>query len=107
MGKPKSPVVYLEDQDTGCWVWQRTTWGGKPSSGLRYGRKRRKGVWYYAHRLYYEDRHGPIPDGMTVDHLCFNRLCVNPGHMELVTLSENARRANVRRAQLKREREAA
>lgn len=45
-----------------------------------------------AHRFAWADRRGPIPEGLTVDHLCFNRRCQNPGHMEIVTRSENSRR---------------
>jgi hypothetical protein len=50
-----------------------------------------------AHRFGYELVNGPIPEGMTVDHLCSNRLCQNPAHMELVTHGENSRRGWERR----------
>ena len=46
----------------------------------------------YAYRLSYEHHVGPIPDGLTIDHLCRNPICVNPEHLEPVTRSENARR---------------
>lgn len=55
-----------------------------------YGMTRRDGKRLYAHRVAYEDRHGPIPAGMTVDHLCFNPTCVNPEHLRLLTMLENA-----------------
>lgn len=45
-----------------------------------------------AHRWIYEQRVGPIPDGLQVDHRCRNRRCVNPYHLEPVTGSENVRR---------------
>lgn len=48
-----------------------------------------------AHRLVYEYEVGPIPDGLTIDHLCRNTICVNPSHMEPVTNAENARRASI------------
>jgi len=51
----------------------------------------------YAHRAAYEDEVGPIPEGMTIDHLCNVRHCVNVDHMELVTLKENLRRGRDRR----------
>lgn len=45
-----------------------------------------------AHRFAWEVERGPIPDGMTIDHLCRHRDCVNPRHMEVVTPRENKRR---------------
>ena len=45
-----------------------------------------------AHRAAYEVRIGPIPDGMVIDHLCRNRACINPAHMEPVTNRENVLR---------------
>lgn len=45
-----------------------------------------------AHRVAWEHARGPIPEGMTVDHLCRFKLCVNVAHMELVSIGENTRR---------------
>jgi hypothetical protein len=45
-----------------------------------------------AHRLAWELAHGPIPEGMQIDHVCRNRACINVAHMEVVTPSQNVRR---------------
>lgn len=69
-----------------CWPWA----GGCQSRG--YGSFGWDGQTHLAHRLAYEAAHGPIPDGLTIDHRCRNKLCQNPAHMEPVTASVNARR---------------
>ena len=48
-----------------------------------------------AHRVAWEDARGPIPDGLTIDHLCRVRNCVNVEHLELVTIAENNRRKKI------------
>lgn len=42
-----------------------------------------------AHRVIYEERVGPIPEGALLDHRCHNTLCVNPAHLRLVTHKQN------------------
>jgi len=68
-----------------CWPW-----AGAKSRG--YGGFRVKKQRFSAHRFEYELLIGPIPDGLTLDHLCRNPSCVNPGHLEPVTQAENNRR---------------
>jgi hypothetical protein len=45
-----------------------------------------------AHRFFYEQKRGPIPNGLGLDHLCRNRACVNPDHLEPVEHATNVRR---------------
>jgi hypothetical protein len=68
-----------------CWVWIASN-NGKGYGQLCRARTRKMD---YAHRLAYEALIGPIPDGLTIDHLCRNRACVNPAHMEPVTHKVN------------------
>jgi hypothetical protein len=79
------------DKTESCWVWLGT---GTPKGYGQFAPNRRH---VYAHRYAYELTRGPIAEGMTIDHLCRNRGCVNPDHMEVVTRGENTRRADNRR----------
>ena len=76
----------------GCWVWIATT------DRHGYGGVKMRGKRVLAHRYAYERLVGPIPDTLTIDHLCDrHRTCINPAHMEPVPLSVNSTRANERR----------
>ncbi len=72
--------------ETGCWEWQgykHDGYGGCSLDGKRN---------LYTHRVFYSRLVGPIPSGLYLDHLCRNRCCANPSHMEIVTNKENVLR---------------
>ena len=86
--------------DDECWPWL----GYVMDNG--YGKLTHKEEWsLLAHRLVYRFEVGPIPDGLDIDHLCRNRACVNPAHMQPVTRKQNLDRSPLvalRREQQKR-----
>jgi hypothetical protein len=80
-----------------CWLWLAATNGSNGYGIFRGGQGRDKfgsKRWILAHRFAYEILAGPIPQGLHIDHLCFNRLCVNPKHMETVTQRVNTLRSD-------------
>jgi hypothetical protein len=87
----KSPYEYIEEDRgyiTPCWIWQR----GKSSKGYGTAPKKVGEKATSAHRRYYEQENGAIPDGLVVDHLCRVHECVNPSHLEAVSQAENVAR---------------
>ena len=74
------------EQSGDCWSWT----GAKNDQG--YGQIRVDGRIVYAHRFSYELHLGSIPSGLQIDHLCRNRGCVRPDHLEPVTSAENTHR---------------
>jgi len=79
--KPKPN--YIVDNETGCWNWNKHI----KSNGYGVTSFRQKD--YHAHRFYYEKFVSPIKKNMQIDHLCRNRKCVNPKHLEAVYQHEN------------------
>jgi len=76
-----------EEREKGCWTWTRGN-AGPDEYGLVYNGKKNKRRM--AHRVSYEAFNSTtIPDGLVIDHLCKNKLCVNPDHMRVVTNKEN------------------
>lgn len=75
-----------------CWEWS-----GSVIKSTGYGQVWADGTNHLAHRVVYELLIGPIPEGLQLDHLCRNRRCVNPEHLEPVTGKENIRRGHAAR----------
>lgn len=76
--------------DDTCWIWTAAT------NSRGYGCVQIDGKRHLAHRIAYATLVGPVPDGLTIDHLCRRQLCINPAHLEPVTVAENLRRKPVR-----------
>jgi len=83
-----------------CWEWQ-----GKTEDRSSNPQKRGYGRFYdkhgkrniRTHRYAYEQQHGPVPQGLEIDHLCDNPPCVNPKHLKAVTHSNNWKRTHILR----------
>lgn len=73
------------DFETGCWVWTASSWKG-------YGRINIGGRPKEAHAAMFEVYGGVVPNGLTLDHLCRNTVCVKPEHLEPCTRAENTLR---------------
>lgn len=108
--RPKTPLVipaaaaeraatrYEVDESTGCWIstYSRAS-HGYAQVGWSEKTLTARNRMTTAHRAAWVHHSGKqIPEGMTVDHMCKNRPCVNPGHLRLLTNFENARRTSDR-----------
>lgn len=81
------------DKSQDCWIWT----GAKIPEG--YGSFQVEGRQQGAHRISYEETKEKIPDGYVLDHLCRNKACVNPNHLEVVTNRTNILRGESMAAQ--------
>lgn len=77
---------YLKNEVTGCWEWQANK--DKNGYGMFWSKTNER-----AHRWSYRHFKGQIPQGLTLDHLCMVKNCVNPEHLEAVTNLENIQRS--------------
>lgn len=79
----------IEISESGCWISLYSTGShGYSQIGWQQGKKV---TMKLGHRVSWEAANGPIPDGMTVDHVCRVRRCINPEHLRLMSNLENAR----------------
>ncbi len=77
----------------GCWIWVAGTSRGYGSFATTIPERRR----HAAHKWFYQHLIGPVPEGLVLDHVCGNKLCVNPAHLDPCTYDENIRRYHRRR----------
>lgn len=82
-GSAEERFLARVEKSQGCWTWL----GGTFTNG--YGQLKVNGSPTLAHRFSFELNKGVVPEGMMIDHICGNRLCVNPEHLQLATNKTN------------------
>jgi HNH endonuclease len=82
-------AMSIPEPNSGCFIWMGA------ENGRGYGRVSIGQRQFYAHRVSYELKHGPIPPRLQIDHKCRNTFCINPDHLEPVTNQENTSRGLV------------
>ena len=82
-------AAYVEIRDSGCYEWVAS------KRRLGYGQVRHNGTSRIAHVVAYLELVGPVPEGKVLDHICRNPPCVNPDHLEPVSIGENTRRGEL------------
>lgn len=83
----KYKSLIFVNHKTGCWVWRNCASWNRPHIEIN-------SKIIYIYRLFYEQIKGKITDGYDIDHLCKNKFCIFPGHLEAVTKTVNSRRSN-------------
>lgn len=90
-------MACVEIQDAGypsqCWIWTGPDSGA--GRGGDYPRMKLSGQTVAVHRVMFTNENGYIPGKKQIDHVCRNRRCVNPGHLEMVTAKRNSIRREI------------
>lgn len=81
---PGETLDWYSKPEGDCLVWHG------PVTTVGYGYLHAESRRLQAHRVAWERIHGPVPEGLCVDHICWNRLCVKVDHLRLATSAENA-----------------
>lgn len=84
----KERFLAKTNKTDGCWLWIGAT-GSNGYGQMQFGPRKQQ-----AHRIAYQLYIGPIPDTLTLDHICRRRNCVNPWHVRPMTMIENSRIGN-------------
>lgn len=89
----------LDGKPSPCHIWTGPDSGKGNGAGRGYGRMSLSGQTVAVHLVVYTHYYGYIPGKKTIDHLCNNRLCCNPAHLEMVSHKENCKRRSNRQKQ--------